>query len=74
MYRLTFDKIPIIGVGGIFDGAYSAYSKIKARALLIQIYTLLTYHGPPIVSKIKRELADLLEQDGHRSVFEAIYR
>ncbi|XP_014208444.1 dihydroorotate dehydrogenase (quinone), mitochondrial [Copidosoma floridanum] len=71
MHRLTSGKLPIIGVGGIFDGA-SAYSKIKAGASLIQIYTSFAYHGPPIVSKIKRELAALLEQDGCTSVAEAV--
>lgn len=53
-------KIPIIGVGGIFTGK-DAYDKIKAGASLIQIYTALTYEGPPVVNKIKRELNELLK-------------
>ena len=71
IHRLTNGKLPIVGVGGIFDGA-DAYTKIKAGASLIQLYTSFAYHGPPIVSRIKRELAVLLEKDGHKSVAEAV--
>ena len=53
-------KIPIIGVGGISTGQ-DAYDKIKAGASLVQLYTALAYEGPPIVKKIKRELAELLK-------------
>lgn len=53
-------KIPIIGVGGISTGQ-DAYNKIKAGASLVQLYTALAYEGPPVVKKIKRELAELLK-------------
>ncbi|PVD20405.1 hypothetical protein C0Q70_18559 [Pomacea canaliculata] len=59
MYRLTKGKVPIIGTGGISSGK-DAYEKIKAGASLIQVYTALVYHGPPVVAKIKRELDQLL--------------
>lgn len=52
-------KLPIIGVGGISTGQ-DAYDKIKAGASLVQLYTALAYEGPPIVKKIKRELAELV--------------
>ena len=51
--------IPIIGVGGISSGK-DAYEKIKAGASLVQLYTALIYKGPPVVTKIKRELDELL--------------
>lgn len=70
-YRLTNGKIPIIGVGGISSGQ-DAYEKIKAGASLVQLYTSLTYEGPPIVNKIKRELIELLERDNLESVTQAI--
>lgn len=70
-YRLTNGKIPIIGVGGISSGQ-DAYEKIKAGASLVQLYTGLTYEGPPIVNKIKRELIELLEQDNLESITQAI--
>ena len=63
--------IPIIGVGGIFNGA-DAYEKIKAGAAAVQIYTALIYEGPGLVRKVKAELADLLERDGYKSVSEAV--
>jgi len=53
-------KLPIIGVGGISTGQ-DAYEKIKAGASLVQLYTAVAYEGPPIVKKIKRELAELLK-------------
>lgn len=41
-------KLPIIGVGGITDGA-SAAEKIAAGASLVQLYTGFIYHGPDLV-------------------------
>jgi len=71
MYRLTEGKIPIIGVGGISSGK-DAYEKIKNGASLIQLYTALIYQGPPVVQKIKRELDQLLKEDGYGSMTEAV--
>ncbi|KAL0276504.1 UNVERIFIED_CONTAM: hypothetical protein PYX00_004064 [Menopon gallinae] len=71
MYAYTYGKVPIIGVGGIFDGQ-DAYEKIKAGACLIQIYTGFAYHGPPRVLRIKKELDDLLRNDGYQRVSEAV--
>lgn len=42
------DELPIIGVGGIFDGA-DARAKIDAGAQLVQLYTGLIYRGPALV-------------------------
>ena len=70
-YKITNGKLPIIGVGGVFSGQ-DAYDKIKAGASLIQIYTSLTYEGPPIVNKIKRELVALLDRDNLTSVEDAV--
>ncbi|MEC9383146.1 MAG: quinone-dependent dihydroorotate dehydrogenase [SAR324 cluster bacterium] len=63
--------IPIIGVGGIFNGA-DAYEKIRAGAAAVQIYTALIYEGPGLVRKVKEELSNLLESDGYKSVSEAV--
>ncbi|XP_067001996.2 dihydroorotate dehydrogenase (quinone), mitochondrial isoform X3 [Anabrus simplex] len=59
MYKLTKGQIPIIGVGGIFSGR-DAYEKIRAGASLIQLYTSFIYHGPPRVTRIKKELDEHL--------------
>lgn len=52
-------KIPIIGVGGISSGK-DAFEKITAGASLVQLYTALAYEGPPVVGRIKKELAHIL--------------
>ncbi|XP_072452126.1 dihydroorotate dehydrogenase (quinone), mitochondrial isoform X2 [Chiloscyllium punctatum] len=71
MYSLTKGRIPIIGVGGISNGA-DALEKIRAGATLIQLYTALVYQGPPVVNKIKRELEQLLKEQGFSSIAEAV--
>lgn len=71
IYRLTDGKIPIVGVGGVFSGQ-DAFDKILAGASVVQIYSSFIYHGPPIVSKIKRELDGLLKENGYANVAEAV--
>lgn len=71
LYRKTDGKIPIIGVGGI-NSAESAYKKIKAGASLVQLYTGIVYHGPGLVRQIKKELVDLLAEDGYSAVIKAV--
>lgn len=71
VYKWTNGKVPIIGVGGIFSGR-DAYEKILAGASAVQLYTALIYHGPPIVTRVKRELEELLRQDGYESVQQAV--
>lgn len=53
-------KVPIVGIGGVASGQ-DAMDKIRAGASLVQLYTALTYQGPPVVTKIKRELEQLLK-------------
>jgi dihydroorotate dehydrogenase len=54
-YAELGEKLPIIGVGGIVDGA-SAVEKIKAGAKLVQIYTGFIYCGPALISEISAEI------------------
>lgn len=70
-YKATKGCVPIIGVGGVSSGQ-DAYDKIKAGASLVQLYTSLTYEGPPIINKIKRELVSLVERDNLSSISDAI--
>ncbi|KAM9122495.1 dihydroorotate dehydrogenase (quinone), mitochondrial isoform 2-T2 [Pangshura tecta] len=71
MYALTQGKVPIIGVGGVSSGQ-DALEKIRAGASLVQMYTALTYRGPPVVGVVKRELEVLLREQGFQSVTEAV--
>ncbi|CAJ0953966.1 unnamed protein product [Ranitomeya imitator] len=66
MYALTSGQVPIIGVGG------RQLWKIRAGASLVQLYTALTYQGPPVIGKVTRELEKLLIDEGFSSVSEAV--
>jgi len=71
IYRATQGRVPVIGVGGIFN-AEDAYDKIKAGASAVQIYTGWIYEGPGAVKRINRDLLKLLERDGLRHISEAV--
>lgn len=71
IYRLTKGRIPLIGCGGVSDGA-TAYAKIRAGASLVQVYSALVFHGPGLAGRIRRELAALLRRDGWKSVAGAV--
>ncbi|XP_064393110.1 dihydroorotate dehydrogenase (quinone), mitochondrial-like isoform X2 [Halichondria panicea] len=71
MYSLTQGEIPIIGVGGVSSGQ-DAYNKIVAGASLVQLYTSLSYEGPPVIGRVKRELASILKEKGFTSVTQAV--
>ena len=71
MYKRCAGKLPLIGVGGIASGE-DAYRKIRSGASLVQLYTALIYHGPRLITDIKRDLADFLEKDGFSSITDAI--
>ncbi len=71
MYRYTKGQLPIVGCGGVACGA-DAYTKIRAGATLVQLYSSLVFHGPELVGRIKRELAQRLRADGFKTVSEAI--
>lgn len=49
-------QIPLIGVGGI-DSADAAFTKIRAGASLLQLYTALIYKGPGLIDAIKQGLS-----------------
>ena len=70
-YKQLNGKIPIIGVGGVNSGK-SAYEKIIAGASLLQLYTGLVYKGPMIVKEIKRELIQILKNEGINNLKDAV--
>ena len=55
LHRHLRGALPIIGVGGIMDGA-AAVEKIAAGASLVQLYTGLIYRGPALVGECRRAL------------------
>lgn len=71
IYHLTHGQKPLIGVGGISSGL-DAYKKIRAGASLVQLYSMLVFKGPALVTNIKKDLAKYLKADGFSSVSEAV--
>ena len=71
LYELTGGRIPLIGVGGIFN-AEDAWEKIAAGASLVQLYTGFIYQGPNIAQEIKEGLASLLAREGFANLEAAI--
>ncbi|GJE38747.1 quinone-dependent dihydroorotate dehydrogenase [Methylobacterium persicinum] len=57
------DAIPLVGVGGV-DSAEAAWTKIRAGASLVQLYSALVYEGPGLVGRIKRGLAERVRAEG----------
>jgi dihydroorotate dehydrogenase len=64
-------RIPIIGVGGIFD-AEDAWQRMLAGADLLQIYTSFIYEGPGVIASIVNGLAQRVEQSGAESLADAV--
>jgi len=71
IHKSTRGRLPIIGVGGIFD-ARDAYEKIKAGANALQIYTGWIYEGPGAVKRINKGLLQLIERDGLSQISQAV--
>ena len=70
-YNLLKNKIEIIGVGGV-DSGKSAYKKFLAGASYVQLYTGMVFQGPNIVGKIKKELKELLINEGVKNFREIV--
>ncbi len=64
-------KLPLIGVGGI-GSAEQAYTKIKAGASAVQLYTAMVYQGLSLAADVARGLDDLLAADGFQNVADAV--
>ncbi|MFE1598482.1 quinone-dependent dihydroorotate dehydrogenase [Methylobacterium sp. ID0610] len=62
-YLRVGDRLPLVGVGGV-DSAEAAWTKIRAGASLVQLYSALVYAGPGLVRTIKAGLAERLAREG----------
>jgi dihydroorotate dehydrogenase len=62
VFQLTGGKIPLIGIGGVEDGA-TALAKIEAGASLVQLYTGMIYGGPGLISDMTRTLSQTLDRE-----------
>ncbi|HEX2552997.1 MAG TPA: quinone-dependent dihydroorotate dehydrogenase [Microvirga sp.] len=66
-------RIPLVGVGGV-DSAEAAWTKIRAGASLVQLYSALVYKGPGLVGDIKRGLLREFARTGLPSLDQAVGR
>lgn len=66
IYRKTNGKLPIIGIGGIFN-ADDAFEKIAAGASLVQAYTGFVYGGPTFARDLNSGLEQILYMRGFSS-------
>lgn len=71
IFKLSDGKLPVIGVGGIFN-AEDAFTKIAAGACLLQAYTGFVYHGPFFARDINTGLASILKAKGFANIDAAI--
>lgn len=71
LHRQSKGKIPIIGVGGIFN-AEDAWEKIAAGASLIQLYTGFIFEGPTLSKRIVNGLSKKLRERGMKHISEAV--
>ncbi len=66
-----YGKTTLISVGGI-DSAEEAYTRIKAGASLVQVFSALIFKGPELIHDINTGLIDLIKRDGYANITEAI--
>ena len=71
LHRQTRGRLPIIGVGGIFN-ADDAWEKILAGATLLQVYTGMVYEGPGITKAIVNGLRARMKAAGVRQLTEVV--
>lgn len=71
IYRTTQGRLPIVGVGGVFN-AEDAWLKICAGASLVQLYTGFIYEGPAVARRINEGLISIMKREGFRSLDEAV--
>ncbi len=69
--KATGGAIPLIGVGGIAN-AEDAWTRIRAGASLIQLYSAMVYEGPGIARRVLRGIEALMRRDGFASIEAAV--
>ncbi len=71
IYRYSNGSMPVVGVGGIFNG-HDAYDKVRSGACLLQAYTGFIYGGPSFAHRLNVQLADLLSRGGFANLDAAV--
>jgi len=71
LYQLTNGDIAIIGIGGVGSGQ-DAYEKLTAGASMVQMYSSMVYNGVGSVSRVRKELAEVMKMHGFTNVHDVI--
>jgi Dihydroorotate dehydrogenase len=71
LWRYVDLSSPILGVGGVKDGA-SALEKFRAGASLVQVMAGLRGEGLGVAQKINRQLVAWMERSGVSSIAEIV--
>lgn len=71
IYKHTKGQLPIIGVGGVFNGE-DAFQKIANGASLVQAYTGFVYGGPRFPADTLTALSSILKEHGFTSLIDAV--
>jgi len=71
IYQETGGKLPIIGVGGIFN-TEDAWEKIIAGASILQVYTGWVYEGPWMVRQVLSGLLAKLDKQGLDNISDVV--
>jgi dihydroorotate dehydrogenase len=64
-------RMPLVGVGGV-DSGEAAWTKIRAGASLVQLYSALVYQGPALIGAIKEHLVGRITAAGLSSLAQAV--
>lgn len=67
IFAVAGNRLTLIGVGGVSNGR-EAYERIAKGASLLQLYTALIYQGPFLIKNLKKELIQLMKDDGIRDI------
>lgn len=70
-FLLARGRLALIGVGGIRSGE-DAFTKIRAGASLVQLYTAFAYAGPALIPRLKHELAAAMRASGMARLRDAV--
>lgn len=64
-------RFHLMAAGGVFSGE-DAYLKLQLGASLVQLYTVLIYEGPSVVSRILQQLQYLFDRDGVEHISQVV--
>ena len=70
-YVRVENAFPLIGVGGIDSGA-AALAKIRAGAMLLQLYSALVFRGLGLVGEIKEALSAAIASEQREALSDLV--